>query len=175
MAPDQAEALSLQAQVHSAADDPNADNNGTTVSTAVTALADLALSVSAAPEPAQAGGDILYTILVTNTGPSRAADVVVRDALPWQLQVQSASTSQGACTTDTHEVVCHLGNLAAGQGVAIAIRAGIPFLLGDVQVRNMAVVTTPTQDNAPENNEDAVVTLVQVGHLFRAFLPVMLK
>jgi len=172
VAPNQTEPLALQAQVRSAADDPNAGNNAAGVSTAVTALADLALSVSAAPDPAPAGGDILYTILVTNTGPSRAADVVMRDALPWQLQVQSDSTSQGTCTTDTHQVVCHVGNLAAGQGVAIAIRAGIPFLLGDVQVRNMAVVTTPTQDNAPENNEDTVVTLVQVGHLFRAFLPV---
>ncbi len=171
VAPNQTNILSLQARVHSAADDPNPDNNGATLSTAVTALADLALSVTAAPNPAQAGGDILYTVLVTNIGPSQAADVVVTDTLPRQVQAQIVSASQGTCTTDAGQVTCRLDALAPGQAVAVGIRVRIPFLLAEVQVKNVARVSATTSDNAIENNEDAVVTLVQVGPTFRTFLP----
>ena len=44
--------------------------------------ADLALTKADNPDPAPAGGELLYTLVVTNNGPNHATNVVVTDTLP---------------------------------------------------------------------------------------------
>src|SRR5439155_377707 len=69
----------------STADPTPGNNDGTAaasrVTTTVTERADLSVAKSG-PATVNALGSITYTIVVTNSGPSAAADVVVKDALP---------------------------------------------------------------------------------------------
>ena len=52
--------------------DPNSGNNSATVNVQVADSADLSVTNTASPVPVQAGNNITYTQVVTNTGPSTA-------------------------------------------------------------------------------------------------------
>jgi uncharacterized repeat protein (TIGR01451 family) len=75
--------------------DPNMNNNngsatGSRVSTSVTPVADLIILLSG-PTNVTVGDSFVYTIVVTNGGPSTASNVVVKDNLPASLTFNSAS------------------------------------------------------------------------------------
>src|SRR5438309_3810316 len=72
--------------------------------------ADLGIAVTGSPDPAIAGGNLAYTITVTNNGPNAATGVSVTDALPSGASFVSVTPSQGTCT-GTSTVVCNLGTL----------------------------------------------------------------
>ena len=84
--------------------DPNPTNNNgslpnSRVSTQVVPLADLVVLL-AGPPSALLGSNIVYTLTVTNTGPSVASNIVVSDSLPTNLLFVSAS-SGGASNNST--------------------------------------------------------------------------
>jgi uncharacterized repeat protein (TIGR01451 family) len=84
----------------------------------ITAAANpLVTSISDSPDPVQAGGEVTYTITVTNNGSSAADAVQVQDQFPGATFV-SASAS-GGCTPGSGTVTCDLGSIAAG-GSAVA-------------------------------------------------------
>src|SRR5205085_2747147 len=62
--------------------DPNLANNTAVVVTTAGALADLALTQSAAPNPAFVSNNLTYTLTITNRGPSPAPGVIVSNVLP---------------------------------------------------------------------------------------------
>jgi uncharacterized repeat protein (TIGR01451 family) len=75
--------------------DPNKNNNngsaaGSRVSTMVTPVADLIVLLSG-PTNVIAGNSLVYTIVVTNGGPSTASNIVVKDNLPTSLIFNSSS------------------------------------------------------------------------------------
>jgi uncharacterized repeat protein (TIGR01451 family) len=75
--------------------DPNMSNNngsaaGSRVSTSVTPVADLIVLLSG-PTNVAVGNSFVYTIVVTNGGPSTASNIVVNDNLPVGLTFNSAS------------------------------------------------------------------------------------
>jgi uncharacterized repeat protein (TIGR01451 family) len=75
--------------------DPNMNNNngsaaGSRVSTSVTPVADLIVLLSG-PTNVTVGDSFVYTIVVTNGGPSTASNIVVNDNLPAGLSFNSSS------------------------------------------------------------------------------------
>ena len=76
--------------------DPVGGNNGRTEPVAVVAVADITIAKTADPDPAVPGEALTYDIVVTNTGPSDAQNVVVADAVPAALIAVSASASDGS-------------------------------------------------------------------------------
>src|SRR6266404_3226671 len=73
--------------------------------------ADMALGMVAQPEPALVGGNLTYTISVTNKGPSTAKSVSVSQALPGSVIFVSSSSSQGGCSFSGGVVSCSLGDM----------------------------------------------------------------
>ena len=74
--------MTNSATVSSTTADPNPTNNVTLpVITTVTPLADVGIG-KAGPAGVLANSNVVYTISVTNFGPSSASGVVVTDALP---------------------------------------------------------------------------------------------
>ncbi len=70
-----------------------------------------------------AGTQVTYTILVTNTGPATATDVRVLDTMPSQLSFVSATASNGGvCNAG---VLCVLGSVAVNEVVTVTIVANI--------------------------------------------------
>jgi len=93
------------------------------------------------------GGQVSYTVVVTNTGPVTAPDVIVTDRLPVGLTFSSAD-DDGCTSADGATVTCQLGDLEPGGSVMIDLvtDAADPFpadsVVGGV-VANVASVSSP--------------------------------
>jgi uncharacterized repeat protein (TIGR01451 family) len=93
------------------------------------------------------GGSVPYAIVVTNTGPVTARDVMVTDELPAGLTVVSAD-HDGCAAADDVTITCDLGDLASGDAVVVNVvtAAADPFpadAVVDGVVANTATVTSP--------------------------------
>ena len=75
---------------------------------------DLAVGITAAPEPVMVGQTLIYTLSVTNRGPSSAKNVTVSQLLPGSVLYQSATSSQGGSSVAGNVLTCNLGQMAAG-------------------------------------------------------------
>jgi uncharacterized repeat protein (TIGR01451 family) len=83
--------------------------------------ADLSLTNTASLNPVQATTNLTYSLNVFNQGPTVVATGVrVTDTLPAGVTLVSATTTQGTCS-GTDPVVCTLGTLTMGGGVAVTI------------------------------------------------------
>ncbi|MGE0129513.1 MAG: hypothetical protein AB7U82_15660 [Blastocatellales bacterium] len=92
-----------------------------TRTTTVQSQSDLFVSGSVSPAPALAGSDVVYTLTVTNNGPSNSANTVVTDTLPPGFTAISATSSLGSCSgVGTGNVTCSLGTLGAPNQCAVA-------------------------------------------------------
>jgi uncharacterized repeat protein (TIGR01451 family) len=151
--------------------DPQPANNTATVATPVVPVANLSISKAPSFPTAIAGtitpsAQLTYTILVTNNGPSPAANVVVTDVLPAGLTFVSATGSGWSCSNSGQTVTCTVSSLSMGAAPAIQIVASAPVTPGLV-LTNTAVVNAATFPNTPVTS-NSVVVKVQ----FRAFLPI---
>lgn len=113
--------------------------------------ADLTLTKSG-PTTTTSNVNVTYTLVVTNTGPSDAAGVVLDDPTPSGLTFVSAT---GGCTG----FPCTLGALAAGASRSIDVTFNIPngYTTPDPIV-NQASVSSLTTDPATANNTAAAAT-----------------
>jgi len=122
-------------------------------------IADLALTKIDNPDPAASGGDLLYTLLITNNGPNTATGVTVTDVLPGSVTLQSATPSQGSCSGTT-TVTCDLGAILSTGTATIEI---LVVTSGTGTITNNASVTANESDPVPGNNTASVDTNVVVG------------
>lgn len=146
------------AVVVSTTPDPNPDNNTSTDTTPVQPSADISIIKSASPNPVLAGGQLVYTLLIANAGPSAAENVVLTDLLPPGLEDAEIS-SDGGATWAPFNGIQSLGNLAAGSAVELLIRARVSASTAG-SLTNTAMVSSDTPDPNPDNNRFTVVTPV---------------
>jgi M6 family metalloprotease-like protein/uncharacterized repeat protein (TIGR01451 family) len=84
--------------------------------------ADLAVGLTAQPEPTTSGSDVVYTINVTNRGPSTAKSVSVSQLLPPSMIYRSSTSSQGAVSASGNVVTCNLGAMAVGARATVSVQ-----------------------------------------------------
>jgi uncharacterized repeat protein (TIGR01451 family) len=144
--------------------DTNPGNNSATLNTAVTASADLSVSKSG-PLTAVAGTNVTYTIVVSNSGPSNAANVSLTDAVPVNATFVSASQNSGptfSCTNPppggSGTMTCTIASLAPGAPATFSMTVHInPGAVG-AAINNTANVSTTSTDSNQGNNTSTVVT-----------------
>lgn len=125
-------------------------------------VADLAVTLVATPDPAEAGSDVTYTATVTNNGPYLAESVLLNIALPADATIRSASSG---CTVAIGAVACELGNMAVAQTLTrqvvvlaaasgnLTLSASVDGAWGDLVASNdsasgsAVVVAAPSSDN----------------------------
>jgi uncharacterized repeat protein (TIGR01451 family) len=117
---------------------------------------DLSVKKTASRSRATVGDTITYTLTASNAGPDAAPDVTVSDTAPSELDVRSATTSQGHCAVTGNKVSCPVGTLAAGSSAkvtvqAVAIKAGL--------TTNTAIVDSPPPAVDPPANDTAKATV----------------
>ena len=141
------------ASVTAAETDPTSPNVAT-ASTTVTASADLALTISDAPDPVVSGGNITYTLTVTNLGPSNATAVTVTDQLAVAVEFVSATP---LCSHNTGTVTCSIAMLArnAVMPLSITVKTSAPGTVG-----NTATAAAFEPDPNPVNNAATASTTV---------------
>jgi uncharacterized repeat protein (TIGR01451 family) len=86
-----------------------------------TSPADLRITTLAAPGGAIVGSNYIFSLQVTNAGPSDANHVLVTNILPVGSSVLSVSCSQGIGSNANGTVVCDLGLLTNGAAVNINV------------------------------------------------------
>ena len=114
--------------------------------------ADVAITKTG-PASIVAGNPLVYTITVTNTGPSDAAGVVVSDPTPTGLTWVS---NTGDCTT---AFPCTLGVVPAGATRTITATFTVPLdYSGASPIANVTDVSSTTLDTNTANNTATVET-----------------
>jgi uncharacterized repeat protein (TIGR01451 family) len=141
------------ATVSASTADPNGGNNSASQTITITGQADLSITKSG-PASVIAGQNAVYTITVTNNGPSSATSVTVTDPAPAGLTFVSNS---GGCTGN---FPCALGTLTNGQSVTITSTYSTSPGGGGVTVNNIATVASTTADPNSGNNSGSAVTTI---------------
>jgi uncharacterized repeat protein (TIGR01451 family) len=125
-----------------------------TITTKVTAAADLGIAKWDSADPVLAGTSFAYGIGVANNGPSLATGVVVEDVLPVGLTFDPVASSP-ECSAAGQTVTCDIGDLPAGGQVARTIAVMASAALADGRIlTNTASVSGLEPDPIPDNNSD---------------------
>jgi uncharacterized repeat protein (TIGR01451 family) len=139
--------------------DPVLTNNSATVVSTVTnnppPSVDVALSLTAAPNPVGVGAPLTYSLTVTNNNSTTATGVLVSNTLPPNVTLFSLLPSQGTATNQGNVVTYSVGSLPNGAAATLAIVV-LPEAAG--LLTNLAFVTSSQTDSQPANNRATNVT-----------------
>ena len=154
--------VSVGDRVSATATDSSNNTSEFSVNALAQGAADLALTKMDNPDPAPAGGPLVYTLSVTNNGPTTANNVTLVDTLPAGVTFQSATPSQGSCSGTT-TVTCNMGSVFNGGTASVEI---LVVTSGAGTITNTASVTADENDPVPGNNNASEDTDVTVSPMF---------
>jgi uncharacterized repeat protein (TIGR01451 family) len=154
--------LEFVGRVTSDTPDANLSNNIDTARTVVISEADLGLQKSG-PVTVTAGTRITWTVVISNSGPSRAHSASVVDVIPAGVsQVVINGVRSGAGTIACTGGFCELGDVAVGEFITLTIGGFVdPALAPETILTNRASVSALSRDPNPANNSDTHPTTVE--------------
>jgi uncharacterized repeat protein (TIGR01451 family) len=120
--------------------------------------ADLALVKGDAPDPVVQGGTLVYTLTVSNAGPSRSPAATVIDALPAAVGFVSSSPGAPTCLHLTGVVTCSLGALDPGGSTSVTLT--VIASPSATALSNTATVAGAVTDPVAGNDSDTEPTSV---------------
>ncbi|MEG1147268.1 MAG: DUF3794 domain-containing protein [Niameybacter sp.] len=150
--------LATTSEVSTTTQDPNLSNNIATTSASITTLADLSLTKVGTPNPVTVGGQVAYTVTMSNAGPSDAVDVVLTDVIPASIDNPQYSTD-GGTTWQPWTGVLAVGTLKAKSSQIVKIRGAVNDKAGATVV-NTGKLTSQTPDANPQNSVATATNLV---------------
>ncbi|SCH25777.1 Uncharacterized protein conserved in bacteria [uncultured Clostridium sp.] len=148
------------ATVSSSTPDPDPGNNSDTVRIPVDVSADLAVVKTGLPVAVRAGEPLVYTMIVTNAGPSAAQDVELADQTPGALLGPELSVD-GGITWVPWSSPYPLRTLLPGDNRTVLIRGTVSPSAQAGPLSNTAVVSSTTPDPNPDNNTDTAPVEVE--------------
>ncbi len=115
--------------------------------------ADLSVALSDSPDPVAAGGNVTYTVDVTNAGPDAAQGVTVATKIRGGKFV---SASGATCAMDKGKISCDLGDVASGatESFTLVVSAGRR------PISATSTVSSTTSDPNSANNTDSESTAI---------------
>lgn len=132
-------------------------------STQVQISDDVAVTKTDTPDPVTAGSNVVYTIGVTNNGPSDAATVSLSDPLPSGTTFVSLVSPGGwSCTTpavgSTGTVSCS-GSIVASATATFSLTVATNIASPATTLTNVATVTAANDPNGANNSSTAQTTV----------------
>jgi uncharacterized repeat protein (TIGR01451 family) len=128
---------------------------------AVAPPADLAIQVTASPDPVVTGPhhELTYKITLTNQGPGRAFGITVVDTLPNTVVVRSCTPSNGSvCEGLGSNRTVNFTSLDANQSATITIIAEVDCsVLDKTKISNAVSVGSISRDLDQSNNQAIVI------------------
>jgi uncharacterized repeat protein (TIGR01451 family) len=163
--------LSNTATVGTTASDSNPQNDSATETTTIENNADLAITKSASADTVLPGGQLTYTIDVTNNGPADAANAEWSDTLPPETTFVSEQQGSGptfTCSTPSvgagGAVDCAILSLPAGSTASFTVTVLVNPELSSAAITNTATVSSDTEDVSEDpNNSSSATTYVQTA------------
>jgi uncharacterized repeat protein (TIGR01451 family) len=149
------------------ADPVSGNNTSTTSATVVESAASADLSVlTSGPGSIDAGSNVTYTVVVTNSGPFDASTVSLTDTLPSNTTFVSINQTVGptfTCVTPAvgaaGTITCTIATFGSGASATFSIvLSATPLATG--QISNTASVTATTPDPVPGNNSSTTSSVV---------------
>lgn len=147
--------------------DPDTTNNQMEGSISISAVADLGLTKSGDPATVVAGEILIYTLEVTNDGPSEAVNVLIEDVLPTGVTINSVGTipsDAGDCNVGepgdpNQPTTCGFDSMAAGDAATMVVEVTV---LPDTRgiLHNDARVSSDVFDPNNANDFPSVDTTV---------------
>jgi uncharacterized repeat protein (TIGR01451 family) len=154
------------ATVGSATTEANPGDESGTATTTVVTEADLTLTKTDGVDTTLAGMPLVYTLGLTNAGPSSAANVVLSDVLPTGTTFLSLDAPAGwSCTLPAvgsgGTVSCSVASLPVGSATFTLTVQVDDATAGGTVIANLATVTSATPDGVPggESASDSVTVL----------------
>ena len=160
-----ASTITANSTISSTTSDPNSTNNSTNVVTNVGQVCDLSVTNSGSPSVIQAGNNITYTQVITNTGPSNCSTASLTEATPSNttfVSVSVVTTGGGTWTcpnvapiscTDPSVPPGSTGTITAVYKVSTGTAAG-------TLITDTATVATTSHDTNLNNNTATVTIAV---------------
>jgi uncharacterized repeat protein (TIGR01451 family)/fimbrial isopeptide formation D2 family protein len=143
--------------------DPTSSNDSDSLRTCTTPAADLELEKSA-PAEVDPGGQVTWTLTVTNNGPQGSSGATVTDTLP--NDITNIQAPQG-CLVQAQAITCDVDPLDADESVDIQITGTAPNTPEDCFSNDASVgIDSNAPDEAdpdPSNNEASVETCTNEG------------
>jgi uncharacterized repeat protein (TIGR01451 family) len=140
--------------------DSDGGSNSYNLSATVAALADVSITKNA-PANTQPNGNLNYTIVVTNNGPSTAHNVVVDDVLPASVNFTNVTSTQGSGALASGTVHVDVGNLINGQSATVTIFTTVSGSASGT-ISNTATADADEVDSNNSNNSANASSTVQV-------------
>jgi Domain of unknown function DUF11 len=137
---------------------------GTAVSAGTFTLSasDLAVGVTAAPDPVFVGAELVYTITVTNNGAFAVPNVMLTNTLPASVNLKTSGTSQGTLDTNVNPILGTLGTINGGAIATVTLKVA-PQSAGNIT--DTLSVGGNFPDPVSSNNSTSVSTTVSAGPL----------
>ena len=144
--------------VAATATDPSGNTSEFSLDLATTvSMADLSVTLAAAPNPVIAGTDLTYKLTVHTGGPSDALGVIASDTLPTGTSFVSAS---GDGTLNNGAVTWNLGTIAAGAADTTLTLVVLVNAAQTAGLSDTANVASTTPDPVSANNNATATTTV---------------
>ncbi|HKR02976.1 MAG TPA: isopeptide-forming domain-containing fimbrial protein [Pyrinomonadaceae bacterium] len=128
----------------------NTANDSSSDPTTIISSSDLSLTKVTNSSGTGVGSSAVFTITVTNTGPSDATGVAVRDQLPAGLTYLNSTASAGTYNSATG--VWSVGNVASGSSPTLQITARIDTIGSITNTAQVTASNQPDPDSTPNNN-----------------------
>ncbi len=152
--------LSNSATITGVGDEPDASDNSDAVGLIVTRLALLTLTKSDVPDPVVVGGQLTYTILVTNTGPSTATNVTVTDTLPAGLTFGTVNTTAGTAAEASGVITATIPTLAVNGQATVTVVSTVLATFAGATIANSA--SASAAEASPVNGSASTAVNPQV-------------
>lgn len=123
--------------------------------------ADVAVQLTALPNPVAVGQNLTYTLIVKNNGPAAAESVQAVFLRPASTEFVSASSAVGSCAPDSadpQKTVCQLGQIDGSKQTSIQVVVK-PSVSGEIVAFSSA--SSPTTDTNPNNNGQQLALTVR--------------
>jgi uncharacterized repeat protein (TIGR01451 family) len=125
----------------------------------VYAANDLAVTVSASPNPVTVLNNLTYSVNVVNAGPGSASSVTATNVLPANVSYVSANSTQGSCQYTNGKVTCAIGTMGSLTNVTMTIVV-MPTNSGVLLTNKVSVAQSGGSDPDASNNSTSIITYV---------------
>ncbi|MEM7530713.1 MAG: SdrD B-like domain-containing protein [Chloroflexota bacterium] len=139
--------------------------------TGIVVGADLTIAKMDSEDPADAGLELIYTLVYTNNGPGDAVNVQIEDMLPMGVLVNEIIMTNPPLPDPAASynpatglsVVWTVPQLNAGESGTIQFLVDTDPTLEGSTIENVATISSDTPDTNPDNNEAREETTFRIG------------